>query len=546
MPISHLWFMESFSQNKRVLKFRLHLMKATSSLIFSFLIGIALGDAKPAFAEKPLSAITWMDSYTRDLPPLQPALPLPHTAEEPETTMSVQRLEITISPLDTTKIGSTGLIPQSVSGLPPTLWQNSESATLITLLDQLGVSDIPATQSVLYSLLLSESYAPKDAGDAWPFFKARVQTLLKYGAIDPAEALLARAKPLPTHLAALHFDISLLLENEAPACERILELGENSGHPGARVFCLSRRGDWLTAQIVLETSAALGEISKFDADLFHSFLQSGQEENDPLEVPSPLHPTPLQFRLYEALGAPYPVSSLPIEFSFSNLSERQGWREQILAASRLVKTGAISDNRFLGIISDRKPSASGSVWEWVACFQKIDRLINNGDSSELSGAIIDAWRPLEENNLIPVFGRIFAERLAKRSLIGEAKSLAFQATLLSPQYESARNWIATPDQLQRRLIQISLGQSNLDSNRNPLEIAISTGFGDPKLADWARPLLADQRVGEAILRALSDIEHSRSGDLTRLAPALLTLRSLGLESAAREISIYLLLAHANT
>lgn len=521
-------------------------MKATKSLILLIALGATLGGAERVFAEKPLSAITWMDSYRRERPTPEPALPLPQTAEEPVTTTGTKRPEITVSPLDTTKIGSTGLLPQSVSGLPPALWQNSQSATLINLLHTLGVSDIPATQAVLYSLLLSESFAPKDEGDDWPFFQARIEALLRYGAIDPAEALLSRAHPLPAHLAALHFNVSLLLESEAPACERILELGENSGHAGARVFCLSRRGDWLTAQVVLETAAALGEISKFDTDLFHSFLQSGQEETDPLEVPSPLHPTPLQFRLYEALGAPYPVSSLPIEFSFSNLSERQGWREQLLAAARLVKTGAISDNRFMGILSDRKPSASGGVWEWVAAFQKIDRLINSGDSSELSGAMIDAWPTLTENNLVPVFGRIFAERLAKRSLIGEAKNLAFKATLLSQRYETAQTWLSAPTPFETRLIETSQGRPSITPANGALEAAISTGFGEPKLADWAHPLIAEQKIGEAILRSLVDIERSRNGDTTRLGPALLTLRYLGLESAAREISIYLLLAHADT
>jgi hypothetical protein len=107
-------------------------------------------------------------------------------------------------------------------------------------------------------------------------------------------------------------------------------------------------------------------------------------------------------------------------------------------------------------------------------------------------------------------------------------------------------WLSAPTPFETRLIETSQGRPSITPANGALEAAISTGFGEPKLADWAHPLIAEQKIGEAILRSLVDIERSRNGDTTRLGTALLTLRYLGLESAAREISIYLLLAHADT
>ena len=89
-------------------------------------------------------------------------------------------------------------------------------------------------------------------------------------------------------------------------------------------------------------------------------------------LPPPELITPLEYRLYEAIGEPIPAEYLPIQYSQSDLSGENGWRAQVIAAERLSLTGAIPENQILGIYTSNNPGVSGGMWERVKVVQDLD------------------------------------------------------------------------------------------------------------------------------------------------------------------------------
>jgi len=71
--------------------------------------------------------------------------------------------------------------------------------------------------------------------------------------------------------------------------------------------------------------------------------------------------------------------------------------------------------------------------------------------------------------------------------------------------------------------------------------AIAAGFNQGRIAEGDAALLADARMGEALLGAIDGITDGVRGDLTDVSDALALLRHLGLESAARRIALELML-----
>ena len=71
--------------------------------------------------------------------------------------------------------------------------------------------------------------------------------------------------------------------------------------------------------------------------------------------------------------------SLPLAFTYADLSDNAGWKAQIEAAERLSRAGAIAPNLLLGLYTSQKPAASGGVWDRVAAFQGLDTAVAKGD-----------------------------------------------------------------------------------------------------------------------------------------------------------------------
>ncbi|MDO6585804.1 hypothetical protein Q4543_09745 [Salipiger sp. 1_MG-2023] len=486
----------------------------------------------------PMSAIGWLgsDNVPTVMPAPAPMIPL----KEPPTASSGASPEVETLPLGAPSPGAAGLLPMSVTGLPRSLWGSSETGTLSSLLAAVDPSE-PALSALLFTLLLAEADAPVAADGGARFLASRLDRLLAEGAIDPALALIEQAGQIETPiLFERWFDLALLAGRDDAPCAALQDQPELSDDLPTRIYCAARRGDWDHAATVLGTAQALGQLSERDGELLLRFLEPELAEGSP-PVPVPPRPTPLQFRLFEAIGEALPTQPLPRAFAATELSGTSGWRAQLLAAERLARRGALSENRLLGIYSDRKPAASGGVWDRVSAVQKLDAALATGRSDLVGPALVKAWPQMRSAGLLVPFAKLFGPRLAELTLSGRAATLATRAELLSDAYEPAAQKLAAPKGLMATVAAVAQGEPPAFVPDGGTQGAVARAWSGATPPEALRNMLAEGRLGEVILRAMALLSSGAEGNHEDLTEALATLRAVGLEDTARRAAIQLLI-----
>ena len=495
---------------------------------------VALG--APAFATDPLSAIEWLEKR-----PKQIIVPLetlnPPKIDEPAVAGSVVTPEVTVTPLGAPVRAAAGLLPSSVTGLPRELWRGSETQDLTALLTALNVENQPALQSLFFTLLLAESDPPQDARNA-TFMRARIEKLLHLGALDPAQALLSRADPTHRDLFDLYFDVALLSGDAEAPCASLRQTPALSSDYARRIYCDALGQNWDNAALTLATADAIGAIEARDVTLLERYLDPELFSDIP---DAPQKPTPLQFRLFEAIGEPLPTASLPRTFSATELTGDAGWKSQLDAAERLARVGAISENRLLGIYTSRIPSASGGIWDRVEALQRFDTAIVAGDPGAVTSALPAAWAAMEQAHLEVPFARLYATKLAKLPLSGSGGELAFKVAMLSNDYETIAHSHIPQSKAETFLVSLASGTPDASAATTPQAHAITTGFGKTSPPPELRLLLDKGQLGEVILKAMQLYESAAAGETKDIVAALATLRAVGLEDTARQAALQLLL-----
>lgn len=482
----------------------------------------------------PLSAIDWLAQKR----PVQTQTRPSTDAREPIIGLGASMPDIAVSQLETVNVDSVGLLPPSTTGLPVSIWRNSQARDIIQLMRAMPVSTTPAVQSVYYSLLLAEADAPQSTTDTGSFLAARIDTLVQLGAVQPAVALLERASPLPAPLVPTLFDVSLYDSLIPPSCDQVLSMGAKYPDDPTRIYCVARKGDWLTATLILQTAEALGTLKSREAALLHAFLETGAEDELFSSLPPPTKVSPLEFRLYEAIGAPLSTNLLPRAFSNSDLSGDNGWKIQLAAAERLAETGAIGENQLLGIYTLNPPAASGGIWERVKTLQDLDRSLEIGDPDEIADHLDAAWEAFAKSPLKQTFANLFAERLLAAPLTGADRIFAARIAMLSGFYEQASQNLAGQDVF---LQSIARGAFDNAAPQTEIDRAIRDAFQSPRIPSVIDTLVTQGKLGEVILNALLQFEKGAQGDPQDLHESLSTMRLVGLENTARRaaISVYI-------
>lgn len=292
---------------------------------------------------------------------------------------------------------------------------------------------------------------------------------------------------------------------------------------------------------MLDTAATLGDLSDTEAALLEIFLHGDFDGLTP--PPAPPKPVdPLSFRMFEAIGEPLSTQSLPRAFAHADLRDIAGWKAQVEAAERLAQTGALSANRFLGIYTERRPAASGGVWDRVAALQDFDAAMATENPDRIAATLPSAWQAMRAARIEVTFATLYADQLAAHPPSGTAEQqLAWQIRLLSDQYETAAR--DAPDNAKADFLAgIALGTPTAVSGLSDLERAIVDGFGPD--AQMPR-LLSDLRdrgsLGELILRAITLFRQGMDGNPKALTDALVSLRLVGLEDTARRAALQLAL-----
>jgi hypothetical protein len=486
-------------------------------------------------AEEPLSAIDWLQDML--LMPeegdAQPLAPLPGEAWLSD--------EITMRPLDQVHPDAVGLFPPGRVGLSRDFWGASTAEELAPLVAALPADTLPALRLLAYRLLLAEFDAPRGTSaeaPGSPLLAARIDKLYEFGALDQAMALLATLDTRDPGLKLRWLEIALLLGDEEPVCARVLE--RETPFPAARIYCLARGGDWPAAEAANDEAEAEGALPPpYDA-LIARFLElEGHDEHAPPVAGLPTRLSPLAWRILEAVGEPVATHGLPVAFAHADLRGTVGWRAQVEAAERLVRTGALAPNRLLGLYTERAAAASGGPWDRIRGVQRLEAALAQGDPDVIGTALLAAWHEMVAAELEPVLADLFAEKLRAHALHGAAAEVARAVGYLSDDYESVAllNPGAGPRAALLAAIARGLPPEPGDASDDPIEAAVAEAFGatdQPAAPEWGQ----EQR-GAEVLRVLGRI--GSGSDPLMLAEGLAELRRLGFEDVARRAALQALL-----
>ncbi|WP_415182300.1 hypothetical protein [Phaeovulum sp.] len=492
----------------------------------------------------PMSAIDWLSTsvvMSAPSPYTTPGANLGAVPGEAPVSHGAGVEPVSVTALDLPNIAALGLLSTAKTGLPRGLWGNTPEVDLARLLRKERVDTLPAIQSLLVTLLLAEldppRFASPDQGNT--LFLARIDRLLDLGALEPAFALLQQAGSNNPERFRRLFDVALLLGQEDKACESLRETPNVSPSFPARIFCLARAGDWPAAALSFATARSLGQIDPAMDPLLERFLdpEFAEDSND---LPAPLHPTPLVFRMMEAIGQPLPTTTLPVAFSQADLRANTGWKTRIEAAERLAKMGAIDPNQLLGLYTETAAAASGGVWDRVSAMAALDAAIAAGSAKTVSAALPRAFAAMEAVELEAQLAALYAKPLAQIPLSGTPARIAFRLGLLSEEYEPIARARTPQDADEALLIGVAKGSTTGLAATDTLGIALKAVFDAPPAAPEAyADLLPADRLGEALLRAIDDVTEGAKGDYRRVTAGLSLLRHVGLESTARRAALEL-------
>jgi len=514
----------------------------------------------PVAAQAPLSAIDWMrETLSQPEPGAHPITPMTGDA----WLQSV----ITTRPIDTTRAESVGLFSAARAGLPIEFWGSiTTDEELAVLIRALPVDTLPALRDLTYRVLLAEFHAPRIAhGDthgagseaaaataapvatsASAFLTARIDKLMDFGAIDQAAALLDTLDLPDSALRQRQFEIALLLGQEQSACESVLRDSLPFSFDPALIFCLARHGDWAGAEDRLAQAREAGTLGPVYGPLLTRFLDAEDDlhnaSNEDLHSLMPARLTPLAWRLVEAIGEPVATHGLPVAFAHADLRGTIGWRAQLEAAERLVRTGALPPNQLLGLYTERSAAASGGIWERVRAVQRLDQALNQRDATAIGAALSAAWPLIVEGELEVAFAALYGEALMNAELSGADQGQAVVVGLLSDNYETVAlgNPGETPRARFLNSIARGLPPDPADIASNALKAAIAEAFAyPPPVPDASRARLAEGRLGEEVLITL--IRLGGASDPRVLAEGLAVLRAIGLEDVARRAALQSLL-----
>ncbi len=503
-------------------------LRAAVAAVLLALPGLALAE------EQPLSAIDWL-SQSLVTPAAMPK------SVEPPVAQGVVPEGVTVQPLGAATTDSLGILPSTVTGLPQGFWGTAKVGDIASLLAQDTAEDLPALQSLLLTLLLAEADPPVGTPAGESLFLARVDTLMEIGALDQARALLdAAGAARSPEIFRRYFDVALLIGDEDRACDALKTAPGLAPALPTRIFCLARAGDFDTAELTLDTSKALGTVSPEEAALLSRFMDPALDETGITPImPKPV--TPLVFRIYEAIGEPLPDTSLPVAFTYADLSDQAGWKAQLDAVERLARAGSVAPNMMLGLYTQQKPAASGGVWDRVSAFQALDAAITAKNTKAVERSLPPAWAMMKDAELEVPFATLFDQQLAGLTLSGEAATVARDVLLLSPDYEKLTQGLTAGDAQGSFLLALARGQMTGATPTDDLTRAVLTAFTQPEVPTDLQALIDQGRLGEAILQAMLRLKQGEAGDLHAVTEGLSTLHKLGMEDVARRTALQLIL-----
>jgi len=449
--------------------------------------------------DEPLSAIDWLSQPTQT--PFQQVNPT--DLEEPVAT-SVDVQSVTVTSLDQMAENHAGLMPLDVAGLPMGLWDTADDAAALALMADIPTQLLPAARDLFLRVLLAKAPASVDV------VNARVDALLRFGAVQPAFSILEEVPPTDAGGFSRFFDAALLTWQVSSACRLLQDNPALSTKAATKIYCTARIGDWDTAVLQYFTHDVLGDIPRPVNQLLGGFLEPGLAEELELPDVNAKAITPLEFRLRESVGSAVPTTGLSLGFVATDLQPAAGWRAQVEAAERLTAAGALPAENLLDIYTLGKAAASGGVWERVRLTTAFRNALSEGDKTAMGSVLPALWAQADGPRLRLAYAELFAEDL--RFISFDNKNV---------------------EAIRHRMLAL---QSSEDTDRKLLALAKGTDMGRAITLAFQENVSPRPVTATAILQTLSLVSDAQQGDVNALQLALLGLRSLGFEVEAKRLA----------
>ncbi len=446
---------------------------------------------------------------------------------------------IETTPLNTSQPDAVGILTSQQTGIPQKFWGNGDPTVIARLIEPYFDYSLPEITAFWQRLSLAELDAPERVSAPGEIIAARVAHLLNSGALDQAEALLTQTGSSTPTLFHQSFDVGLLTGRAQIACAAMLRNPSLAPSLKERVFCLARENDWSAAALTLTTAKSLRQIPELDAELLTLFLDPDLfDEGNPPPAPVPL--TALDFIMREALAMPRSGQALPLAFLHQDLQRETGWRNQVIATERLVRSQAIPPQQLIALYQEGKPSASGGVWVRVSAMQKLLRAIDSGQPEQISQKLRGAYRDLNAVGLAFILADIAADDLEGVPLTPSGDQTRFRLQLFHADYPELVTEYAPQNSNDAFLKSLALGALPASANTD-MQRAILAAFQGSTSSNSLIVDAKQGRMGEAILKSITNLVRSRHRDPAALETTIATLRIAGLEEEARRIAIQVLL-----
>ncbi|MEM0935224.1 MAG: hypothetical protein AAGJ91_04880 [Pseudomonadota bacterium] len=497
-------------------------------------IAVLVPTSLAAQDQQPLSSIDWLSDSLAEEAALRP-----QRRAQDGSPRGVSVAPVTVTTLDVAAPDGAGLAGSGETGLAATLWGPTTTDAIARRLAAWPNESLPAARAALERLILARLNPPLDGGTPGALIVARIDTLLRLGALDQAAALLREAGTERPELFRRAFDVALLQGRENEGCAQLQASPGIAPSLPVRIFCLARSGDWSAAALTLETADALGQLSPLEDALLARFLEPEIAELAP-PLPRISMPTPLEWRMLEAIGERQSTAGLPRAFAHADLRETAGWKSRIEATERLVRSGALPPERLNTVYRERSAAASGGVWDRVALVEDLRLALEADRPRAVARALPEAWAAMQAGGLAVPFAEALAPCLVPVALDGEAALLAHRIALLSERYEDAA--LTPPDGADALSLALARGlppEPGSWDQRDPLAAALAAAFAPTPPAPTPRiaGLAETGRIGEALIEALLIAARGAEADPGDLAAALAFLRGAGMEETARRAAL---------
>lgn len=500
------------------------------------------GISSAALAQTPLSAIDWLSESIKDPPEFN---------VPPDSTPLIAPIlpDIFVKKgLDPVSPDAIGFLSPTLTGFSADLWGDMPATDIVELLSNFPNGGVPEAKNLFRRILLAQvNPAPDDRQDGLVLM-ARVDWLMKIGALDAAEALIALAPVSNAAIFQRKFEIALLTDRTAAVCETLKNTPTISSDLSTRVYCLARGGDWNAAAITLSLGGAIGAIDPAREEALIRFLDPELFE----DAPDPEAPEPLgvmDFVLREAVLLPRPHGLMPLPYLYRDIGDRAPLRAKIEASERLVIAGSLPSNLLFAAYREGKAAASGGVWGRANAIQSLDNALAGGDDIEIAETVDEAYRALADAHLLHALAEEFAEMLSE--LPYSPKMSASRLQMLDLMYFaniSNTHWSegAVLDQ-NRQLAKAIVELSPLveDPASSALLKSIVNGLeGDAPDNQTAKQLLnqlEQGQQGQVILASLRLLANGALADPEGVRTALYVLGAAGQSAVARRIAVQILL-----